>query len=54
MLALKFVPPGSDTSASGKAGKNKKSRGSLHVLVKEAKNLTGAKANGTSDPFCKR
>ncbi|XP_026482516.1 synaptotagmin-like protein 4 [Ctenocephalides felis] len=53
MLALKFVPPGSDTSASGKAGKNKKSRGSLHVLVKEAKNLTGAKANGTSDPFCK-
>lgn len=54
MLALKFVPPGTETNAAGKSGKHKKSRGSLHVLVKEAKNLVPAKANGTSDPFCKR
>lgn len=34
--------------------KGKRSRGTLHVLVKEAKYLTAYKANGTSDPFCKR
>lgn len=34
--------------------KGKRSRGALHVLVKEAKALTAVKANGTSDPFCKR
>ncbi|XP_018574877.1 synaptotagmin-like protein 4 [Anoplophora glabripennis] len=33
--------------------KGKRSRGALHVLVKEAKALTAVKANGTSDPFCK-
>lgn len=33
--------------------KGKSSRGALHVLVKEAHNLTATRANGTSDPFCK-
>jgi synaptotagmin-like protein len=29
-------------------------KGSLHVLVKEAKNLSPVKASGTCDAFCKR
>jgi hypothetical protein len=52
IIGLKFVPP-DVTSAMQKKGK-RSSRGSLNVLVKEAKNLTAVKANGTSDPFCKR
>jgi synaptotagmin-like protein len=52
IIGLKFVPP-DVTSAIQKKGK-RSSRGSLNVLVKEAKNLTAVKANGTSDPFCKR
>ena len=52
IIGLKFVPP-DVTSAVQKKGK-RSSRGSLNVLVKEAKNLTAVKANGTSDPFCKR
>lgn len=52
IIGLKFVPP-NVTSAIHKKGK-RSSRGSLHVLVKGAKNLTAVKANGTSDPFCKR
>ncbi|KAJ4452184.1 hypothetical protein ANN_03702 [Periplaneta americana] len=51
IIGLKFVPP-DVTSAVQKKGK-RSSRGSLNVLVKEAKNLTAVKANGTSDPFCK-
>ncbi|VEN58797.1 unnamed protein product [Callosobruchus maculatus] len=47
IVCLKFVPP--DMTSH----KKKRSRGALHVLVKEAKSLTGVKANGTSDPFCK-
>lgn len=52
IVGLKFVPPDSNatTSSSKKRGANK---GSLHVLVKEAKNLAAVKSNGTSDPFCK-
>lgn len=36
-------------------GKGKKEgvRGQLQVMVKEARNLTGVKSNGFSDPFCK-
>ncbi|XP_026674069.1 uncharacterized protein LOC108630715 isoform X3 [Ceratina calcarata] len=63
IVGLKFVPPdptqqerdreiGSDRGVS-KSKKNW-SRGSLHVLVKEARNLqTRAKNSGTCDPFCK-
>nr|CAD7204035.1 unnamed protein product [Timema douglasi] len=48
IIGLKFVPPDVTVQKKGK-----RSRGSLHVLVKEGKNLTAVKANGTSDPFCK-
>lgn len=49
VLALKYMPP-DVTSRSIKQGPV---RGSLHVLVKEARNLTATRSNGTSDPFCK-
>ena len=53
IVALKFIPPEVACTMSTKKGK-RSSRGALHVLVKEAKNLTAVKTNGTSDPFCKR
>lgn len=43
---------GSIKSSSG--SRSSSSKGSLHVLVKEAKNLSPVKANGTCDAFCKR
>nr|XP_018897966.1 PREDICTED: uncharacterized protein LOC109031092 isoform X1 [Bemisia tabaci]XP_018897967.1 PREDICTED: uncharacterized protein LOC109031092 isoform X1 [Bemisia tabaci] len=46
IVALKFVPP-------DQGMKKRASKGTLHVLVKEAKNLLAVKNNGTSDPFCK-
>lgn len=49
LVGLKFVPPDMTVIKKGK-----RSRGALHVLIKEAKALTAVKANGTSDPFCKR
>ncbi|KAK2585357.1 hypothetical protein KPH14_010036 [Odynerus spinipes] len=62
IVGLKFVPPdpqqqerelGSDHKGASKSRKNW-SRGALHVLVKEARNLqTRAKNSGTCDPFCK-
>ncbi|XP_057663084.1 uncharacterized protein LOC130898064 isoform X2 [Diorhabda carinulata] len=48
IVCLKFVPPDMTIQKKGK-----RSRGALHVLIKEAKSLTAVKANGTSDPFCK-
>ncbi|KAL1513820.1 hypothetical protein ABEB36_003173 [Hypothenemus hampei] len=48
IVCLKFVPPDMTVHKKGK-----KSRGALHILVKEAKALCAIKANGTSDPFCK-
>nr|XP_033338945.1 uncharacterized protein LOC117227629 [Megalopta genalis] len=63
IVGLKFVPPdptqqdrereiGSDRTAS--KWKKNWSRGALHVLVKEARNLqTRGKNSGTCDPFCK-
>ncbi|XP_076646141.1 uncharacterized protein LOC143355304 [Halictus rubicundus] len=63
IVGLKFVPPdptqqdrdreiGSDRA--GSKWKKNWSRGALHVLVKEARNLqTRGKNSGTCDPFCK-
>lgn len=39
---------------SSPTARNSSSKGSLHVLVKEGKNLTAVKANGSCDAFCKR
>lgn len=50
IVALKFVLP----LESKLKNRTTKELGSLHVLVKEAKNLTAIKSSGTSDPFCKR
>ncbi|KAL1139730.1 hypothetical protein AAG570_006708, partial [Ranatra chinensis] len=47
IVGLKFVPP------EGNVNKKRPTKGSLLVLVKEAKNLPAVKSNGTSDPFCK-
>ncbi|XP_070152665.1 uncharacterized protein [Polyergus mexicanus] len=64
IVGLKFVPPdpvqqerdrenGAERGGSSKTKKNW-SRGALHVLVKEARNLqTRGKNSGTCDPFCK-
>ncbi|XP_050719344.1 uncharacterized protein LOC127000010 isoform X4 [Eriocheir sinensis] len=48
ILALKFVPP---DAVSNK--KSRRSRGALHVLVKEAKSLAAVRPHGTADPVCK-
>ncbi|XP_011307516.1 uncharacterized protein [Fopius arisanus] len=63
IVGLKFVPPDPaqlqerENIACDKnivKGKKNWSRGALHVLVKEARNLqTRAKNSGTCDPFCK-
>ncbi|XP_059622132.1 uncharacterized protein LOC132265448 isoform X2 [Phlebotomus argentipes] len=64
IVGLKFVPPDSGYNSSGSMRKFSKSsitsrssntstKGQLHVLVKEAKNLMPVKANGTCDAFCK-
>ncbi|KAH0554528.1 hypothetical protein KQX54_011128 [Cotesia glomerata] len=65
IVGLKFVPPElcqlenrerESVTIVGEPRKGKKnwSRGSLHVLVKEARNLqTKTKNSGTCDPFCK-
>ncbi|XP_011503250.1 PREDICTED: uncharacterized protein LOC105366490 [Ceratosolen solmsi marchali] len=62
IVGLKFVPPDPTRQdrerdvSEQRSNKLKKSwsKGSLHVLVKEARNLqTRAKNSGTCDPFCK-
>ncbi|XP_046743465.1 uncharacterized protein LOC124409720 isoform X1 [Diprion similis] len=67
IVGLKFVPPdptqqqqersGERSGSSEKIGSKARkswSKGALHVLVKEARNLqTRAKHGGTCDPFCK-
>ncbi|XP_064489052.1 uncharacterized protein LOC135400948 isoform X2 [Ornithodoros turicata] len=45
LLSLKYMPPDVTNWAS--------KLGSLHVLVKEARNLMATRSNGTADPFCK-
>ncbi|KMQ91786.1 synaptotagmin-like protein 5 protein [Lasius niger] len=63
IVGLKFVPPDPaqqerDRESGAERGSSKArknwSRGALHVLVKEARNLqTRGKNSGTCDPFCK-
>lgn len=65
-MGLKFIPPESASSNSGgntlrkfstkslSSSSSRSTKGALHVLVKEAKNLTPLKANGYCDAFCKR
>ena len=50
-LSLRFVSPENipGRKKDGRCG----SKGSLHVLIKQARNLTAVRANGSSDPFCK-
>lgn len=48
ILALKFVPPDMVNSK-----RSRRSRGALHVLIKEAKGLAPAKPHGSADPVCK-
>ena len=48
IVALKYVP--SDPMNSKKT---KKSKGALHVLVKEAKGLVASRPNGNIDALCK-
>lgn len=48
IVGLKYEPP-EDSGSS----KKRPSKGTLYVLVKEAKNLPAVKSNGSSDPFCK-
>jgi synaptotagmin-like protein len=42
------------TSGGSPLANSKNTKGSLHVLVKEAKHLSAVKANGHCDAFCKR
>ncbi|CAL1261374.1 unnamed protein product [Larinioides sclopetarius] len=52
ILALKYAPPDvTSRKFSKKPGVPVK--GSLEVLVREARNLMATRSNGTSDPFCK-
>ena len=54
IIALKFVPPPTTDSKRSEATRsNRKAKGMLMVLVKEAKNLVPAKGSTTADPFCK-
>lgn len=63
-LSIKYVPPEKvrkeDTTASPSKKKFRKGRsevgvpkGQLHVLIKEARNLTAVRSGGFSDPFVK-
>ncbi|XP_041351708.1 uncharacterized protein LOC121370499 isoform X2 [Gigantopelta aegis] len=56
VMSLKYVTSDKIDSPSKKE-KSKKiketSKGELHVFVKESRNLTAVRSNGTSDPFCK-
>ena len=49
IVALKFVPP--DLSVVGRRAR--RSKGTFHVLVKEAKALVSTRPHGSADPICK-
>ena len=54
IVALKFVPPNAYGSPNKKLGRrNSNSKGTLLILVKEAKNLVSPKGTNIPDPFCK-
>ena len=48
IVAMKFVPPPGESRRG-----NRKAKGMLMVLVKEAKNLVPSKGAGNADAFCK-
>ena len=54
IVALKFVPPNAIGNPGKKLGRrSSNSRGTLLILVKEAKNLVSPKGTNIPDPFCK-
>lgn len=54
ILSLKYVTADNAATNKVRAGnKRRTGKGELHVLLKEARNLTAVRANGFSDPFCK-
>ncbi|XP_051514676.1 synaptotagmin-like protein 4 [Myxocyprinus asiaticus] len=54
VISLKYVTSNNAKSAKGKGKKTRpEDGGELHVLIKEAKNLTAMTAGGTSDSFVK-
>lgn len=54
VISLKFVPPKKKTSEKVRGKKEPPQEGGeLHVLIKEAKNLTAMKTGGMSDSFVK-
>ena len=48
IVALKYIP-----GESSPTKRTKKSKGALHVIVKEAKGLIAARPNGNIDALCK-
>jgi synaptotagmin-like protein len=42
------------STSTGPTSCSKTTKGSLHIMVKEAKHLSPVKANGNCDAFCKR
>lgn len=48
IVALKYIP-----GESSPTKRTKKSKGALHVIVKEAKGLIPARPNGNIDALCK-
>ena len=55
IVALKFAPAQTRSSSSSSAAKTnpRKAKGTILVLIKEAKNLVPAKGSSNTDPFCK-
>ncbi|XP_041929877.1 synaptotagmin-like protein 4 isoform X1 [Alosa sapidissima] len=55
VISLKYITAKNTLTDKSKAGKKGKGKGEaeLHVLIKEARNLTAMKAGGTSDSFVK-
>ncbi|CAG5989364.1 unnamed protein product [Menidia menidia] len=54
VISLKYVTPKKRTAEKGKGKKAvPEEGGELHILIKEAKNLTAMKTGGTSDSFVK-
>lgn len=54
VISLKYITPKKPTTEKTKGKKGTtEAEGELHILIKEAKNLTAIKAGGTSDSFVK-